>query len=63
MDADREGKALRGGAAMWTHGTILDHISVEWRGNSLLISVTEDGRTARILLWPEEVEEFMEAMA
>lgn len=48
---------------MWTHGTIQDHISVEWRGNSLLISVTEGGRTARYVLWPEEVEEFMEALS
>lgn len=48
---------------MWTKGTMLDHISVEWRGNSLLISVTEGGRTARIMLWPEEVEEFMEALS
>lgn len=47
---------------MWTRGTILDHISVERRGNSVLISVTEGGRTARYMLWPEEVEEFMEAM-
>lgn len=47
---------------MWTHGTILDHISVKRVGNSLLISVTEEGRTAKIFLWPEEVEEFMEAL-
>ena len=48
---------------MWTHGTMLDHISVEWRGNSLLISVTEDGRTARYVLLPEEAEEFLEALS
>lgn len=48
---------------MRTIGTIRDHVSVEWVGNSLLVSVTEDGRNARILLWPEEAEEFMEALS
>ena len=48
---------------MWSAGTILDHISVKQIGNSLLISVTEGGRTASYLLWPEEVEEFMEALS
>lgn len=48
---------------MWIHGTMADHISLKWVGNSLLISVTEEGRVASYFLWPEEVEEFMEALS